>query len=469
MTLWYTAIAIITTVLAFGCALHALLNVRDPSSALGWIALCLLVPILGPVLYVLFGINRVHTRARRLGLTERHLPAVGESPALPDNVPASLRQQATLTGSLQRWPLTMNNAVSALHDGDQAYPAMLEAISEARQRVCLSSYIFNSDAVGRRFVDALAQAKARGADVRVLVDGVGEYYSWPRISRLLRKRGVRVARFGPPSLIPPSLQLNLRNHRKILSVDGKVGFAGGMNISAGNLAATDDAGHTIRDIHFRFAGPVVTQLDTAFFEDWEIATREPPPPDLEQVSGDGDSLCRVVTDGPGRDLFKLAAIYIGAVSLARRRITIVTPYFLPPRPLTGALVAAALRGVEVTVILPARNNQPVAHWATRNMLWELLRWGVKCYYQPGPFPHTKLFLVDHKYAVIGSANMDPRSLRLNFELGIEIFEPDLTQQLSAHCDELRSRSREITLDELNDRSLPVLIRDSIAWLFTPYL
>jgi cardiolipin synthase len=469
MTIWYTAIAVITTVLAFGCALHALLNVRDPGSALGWIALCLLVPILGPLLYVLFGINRVHTRAQRLGLTEKHLPATGESPLLPDSVPASLRQQATLTGSLQRWPLTENNTVTALHNGDQAYPAMLEAINEARQRVCLSSYIFNSDAVGRQFVDALAQASARGADVRVLVDGVGEYYSWPRISRLLRKRGVRAERFGPPSLIPPSLQLNLRNHRKILTTDGKIGFAGGMNIAAANLTAGDDGGHSIRDIHFRFAGPVVAQLDTAFFEDWELATGEPQPDGLEPVSGTGDSLCRVVTDGPGRDLFKLAAIYIGAVSLARRRITIVTPYFLPPRPLTGALVAAALRGIEVTVILPERNNQPVAHWATRNMLWELLRWGVRCYYQPGPFPHTKLFLVDHKYAVVGSANMDPRSLRLNFELGVEIFEPDLTRQLSVHCDDLRARSREITLDELNDRSLPILIRDSIAWLFTPYL
>jgi len=469
MTIWYTAIAIITTVLAFGCALHALLNVRDPGSALGWIALCLLVPILGPLLYVLFGINRVYTRARRLGLTEKHLPAIGESPLLPDSVPASLRQQATLTGSLQRWPLTENNTVTALHNGDQAYPAMLEAINEARQRVCLSSYIFNSDAVGRQFVDALAQASARGADVRVLVDGVGEYYSWPRISRLLRKRGVRAERFGPPSLIPPSLQLNLRNHRKILTTDGKIGFAGGMNIAAANLTAGDDGGHSIRDIHFRFAGPVVAQLDTAFFEDWELATGEPQPHGLEPGSGTGDSLCRVVTDGPGRDLFKLAAIYIGAVSLARRRITIVTPYFLPPRPLTGALVAAALRGIEVTVILPERNNQPVAHWATRNMLWELLRWGVRCYYQPGPFPHTKLFLVDHKYAVVGSANMDPRSLRLNFELGVEIFEPDLTRQLSVHCDDLRARSREVTLDELNDRSLPILIRDSIAWLFTPYL
>ena len=469
MTIWYTAIAVITTVLAFGSALHALLNVRDSSSALGWIAVCLLVPVLGPVLYVLFGINRIHTRARRLGLTEKHLPAVGRSPPLPESVPGTLRQQARLTGSLQQWPLTEDNAVTELHDGDQAYPAMLEAIGAARERVCLSSYIFNADDAGRRFVDALAAAAERGADVRVLVDGVGEYYGWPRVSRLLRKHGIRAERFGPPSLIPPSLQLNLRNHRKILTVDGRFGFTGGMNIAAGNVSSGDPGSHAIRDIHFRFEGPVTRQLDHAFFEDWEHATGEPPPELLDPVKGPGGALCRAVTDGPGRDLFKLAAIFIGAVSLARRRITIVTPYFLPPRPLTGALVAAALRGVDVTVILPERNNQPVAHWANRNMLWELLRWGVKCYYQPGPFPHTKLFLVDHHYAVVGSANMDPRSLRLNFELGVEIIEPELTRQLSDHCDGLRARSREVTLDEINARSLPVQIRDSIAWLFTPYL
>jgi cardiolipin synthase len=469
MTVWYAVIAVLTSVLAFGSALHALLNVRDSSSALGWIAVCLLVPVLGPVLYVLFGINRVHTRARRLGLTEKHLPAVGQSPPLPESVPATLRQQARLTGSLQQWPLTERNTVSALHDGDQAYPSMLAAIGEARERVCLSSYIFNADDAGRHFVDALAAAAERGADVRVLVDGIGEFYGWPRVTRMLRKRGVRAERFGPPSLIPPSLQLNLRNHRKILTVDGRFGFTGGMNISAGNLSTSGADGHAIRDIHFRFEGPVVSQLDHAFFEDWEQATGEPSPGAFDPVDSDGSALCRAVTDGPGRDLFKLAAIFIGAVSLARRRITIVTPYFLPPRPLTGALVAAALRGVEVNVILPERNNQPVAHWANRNMLWELLRWGVKCYYQPGPFPHTKLFLIDHHYAVVGSANMDPRSLRLNFELGVEIFEPQLTKQLSDHCDGLRARSREVTLDEINDRSLPVQIRDSIAWLFTPYL
>ncbi len=469
MTIWYTAIAVLTTVLAFGSALHALLNVRDSSSALGWIAVCMLVPILGPVLYVLFGINRIQTRARRLGLTEKHLPAVGQSPPLPDSVPPSLRQQARLTGSLQQWALTEHNEVQALHDGDRAYPAMLDAIGAARERVCLSSYIFNSDTVGRRFVDALADAADRGCDVRVLVDGVGEFYGWPRISKLLRKRGVRAERFGPPSLLPPSLQLNLRNHRKILTVDGRVSFAGGMNISAGNVSTGDGSGHAIRDIHFRFDGPVTSQLDRAFFEDWEQATGETPPALPDPVAGTGDALCRAVTDGPGRDMFKLAAIFIGAVSLARRRLTIVTPYFLPPRPLSGALVAAALRGVDVTVILPERNNQPLAHWASRNMLWELLRWGVKCYYQPGPFPHTKLFMVDHHYAVIGSSNIDPRSLRLNFELGVEIYQPDLTEQLSEHCDGLRDRSRRITLDELNDRSLPIQIRDSLAWLFTPYL
>jgi cardiolipin synthase len=162
-------------------------------------------------------------------------------------------------------------------------------------------------------------------------------------------------------------------------------------------------------------------------------------------------------------------IMIGAASLAHKRLTIVTPYFLPSRELIGALQSAALRGVAVNIVLPAKNNLPYVQWASENMLWELLVYGVNIYYQPPPFAHSKLFLVDDLYAHIGSANIDPRSLRLNFEMVIEIYEQAFVHSLYQHVDQLIARSKPVSLRELDARSFLVRTRDSLCWLFSPYL
>lgn len=470
LTNWQAAVAALVTLAGMLAAGHALLNKRDPRAALGWCAICLMVPLLGAVLYVLFGINRVRSRARRLQLQERNIPS-GPEDARQRSAPqveGHLSELARLSASLQQWALTEGNSVRPLQNGEQAYPEMLSAIREARRRISLSTYIFDSDDTGKAFIEALSAACDRGVDVRVLVDGVGQLYSWPRTSRLLRKREVPVRRFAPPTLIPPSIHFNLRNHRKILAVDGRIGFAGGMNIGDRHLANRPKGSRSL-DLHFRFDGPVVAQLEQAFFEDWERAGGRLP--DLEPLDqpGTGAAGCRVLTDGPGEDMDKLTVLLSGAVSLARKQVLVMTPYFLPPRELLGAMVSAALRGVEVSVILPEKNNLPYVHWATRNMLWELLRWGVRVFYQPGDFNHSKLFIVDDSYVQVGSANLDPRSLRLNFELAVEVFDPDFAGSLIGHCLDTRRRSREVTLEELDGRPLLVKLRDSVAWLFSPYL
>ncbi len=174
-------------------------------------------------------------------------------------------------------------------------------------------------------------------------------------------------------------------------------------------------------------------------------------------------------DGPNEDLDRLAMVLIGAVSAAQHSVCIMTPYFLPPRELISALQAAALRGVDVCVILPEKNNQPLAHWATRNMLWELLHWGVHVYYQPPPFVHSKLFVVDEHYTQVGTANIDPRSLRLNFELALEIYDQGFAATITRHFSRVREASRALTLREMDSRPLPARLRDAAAWLFSPYL
>jgi len=475
---WQTVIALLVTFTSLAAAVHALLNKREPRAALGWCALCLLVPIVGPLLYVLFGINRVQAVAKRLRLHEERIPGQGGYPPPPAGTPEWLEPLVRLSGSLQHWPLTTGNTVVDLHNGNQAYPAMIAAIEMARERVYLSSYIFDTNKTGLEFVDALVAAAQRGVDVKVLVDGIGELYSWPRIGSVLRKRGIPVRRFAPPSLFPPSIRINLRNHRKILVADNQTAFAGGMNIGDRHIVATEGStrtkkGHDVVDVHFRFEGAIAGQLQQVFLEDWAktegVIAAPMPDSRTTTAANQPGALCRVLTDGPGEDMDKLLAVLTGAVSAARERVLVMTPYFLPPRELIGAMVAASLRGVDVTIILPERNNLPVVHWASQRMLWEVLRWGVHVYYQPGAFAHSKILIIDNDYVQIGSANLDPRSLRLNFELAVEIIDKELVLRLATHCLSVKARSKEVTSADLDRLSMPIRLRNSLAWLFSPYL
>ena len=242
-----------------------------------------------------------------------------------------------------------------------------------------------------------------------------------------------------------------------------------MNIGDRHLADRTANPDRVVDSHFRLVGPVVRQLQQVFLEDWSFVTGQEVGRFLADCIEAGSAKCRTIVEGPDEDLDKLLSVLVGAVSAARRQVAIMTPYFIPPRELVGALQAAALRGVEVTVILPGKNNLPFVHWASRNMLWEVLQRGVRVYYQPPPFVHTKLFLVDGHYVQVGSANMDPRSLRLNFEMVVEVYDREFTATIDRHFEAVRKRSREVTLEEVDGRTVPTQVQDGLAWLLSPHL
>ena len=459
-----TAVAAIGFVAAAFASLHALLNKRRPQSAFGWIAICLTLPLLGALLYYLFGINRVRTRARKL-LTR--LPAPECPTEYVGTPPPQLAPLARLGSAVSGWPLTAGNSIELLHEAGAVFDAMIGAIEAAREYVYFSTYIFDGGPLGQRFATALAAAAERGVDVRVLLDGVGEWYSRQRVSPLFRGTRVRFARFLPPRLWPPTITLNLRNHRKILVVDGIDAFTGGINIRDRYLDGRAD--QRIVDSHFRVRGPVLAQIETIFMRDWQFATGEASAAARHVPQPCGTAVCRAVADGPDITLDRLTALLTGAIGSARQRVAIMTPYFVPPRELIGPLQAAALAGVDVAVILPARNNLPYVHRATRHMLWELLERGVHVYYQPPPFVHSKLFYVDDYYAQIGSANFDPRSLRLNFEMNIEVYDRDAVSGLAHHFEAVRGRSARVTLADVDGRPVVSKALDGIAWLFSPYL
>ena len=460
-------------------ACHALLNKRDPRSQLGWVVLCIMLPIVGAVAYWFFGVNRIRMRARRWrergrfrGMADErtHQDAIASLAEDHQGRAEEMRQLLQISQRVTQRPLVGGNRVEPLHNGDRAYPAMLEAIEAATRYVHISTYIFNVDKVGERFVEALGRASERGVEVRILIDAIGEKYGRPRLSRAMRRfPRARVALFLPLTLSWKSIRVNLRNHRKVLIADGTVGFTGGMNIAHRHMVLDGDNPHPTADIHFRVVGPVVNAMHEIFLEDWFFATGEAVDWTPERTAPGGRALCRCIKDGPNEDFERLQWILVGAMSCARESIRIVTPYFIPGRELLASINAAVLRGVEVELILPAMSNLPYVDWACRAMLWEVLQYGTAIYWQPAPFDHTKLLLVDGFYVNLGSANLDPRSLRLNFELNLEVFDPDLAAELGRHMDVLKARSKRVTMEILDGRSFPAKLRDATAKLFAPYL
>ena len=475
---WHIAIAGVALLLSLTAAGHAVLYKRDSRASIAWVGFIWLAPIVGAVLYFIFGVNRLRRHAAVLrGALQRYQSSAVGRECLPEELHLHLPGHSghlmmlarVVCGVVDR-PLLAGNMVEPLVNGDEAYPAMIEAIGQARSSITFITYIFDRDEVGLEFAHTLGEARRRGVQVRVLIDAAGTRYSWPSILRALRQEGVSYARFLPMLGLVRLLSMNLRTHRKILVVDGRVGFTGGINIRVGHCLRRHPRS-PVQDMHFRVTGPVVTQLQEAFADDWMFTTGEALRgeawfPSLQKV---GPVLARAVTDGPDEDFEKLRWTILGALAIARSSVQIVTPYFLPDPAVVSALNLAAMRGVQVDILLPSRSNLPFVQWASQAMWWQVLEHGCRIWLTPPPFDHSKLMLVDGCWVLLGSANWDPRSLRLNFEFNLECYDGELAQRIEQVINGKRQTARLVTLQEMDGRSLPIRLRDGLARLLTPYL
>ena len=439
---------------------------RSVGSWLSWIA-----PIFGSLAYFVLGVNRVHRRATAIfGSETQDVPSdVLVRPPRPRFSAEGLAGMTRLVDGLARQPLVGGNVVRPLAGGRVAYAAMLRAIEGAERSIALETYIFDHDEVGLEFADALEAAKARGVEVRVLIDGVGDRYSWPSMVRTLRKRGVRAQHFLPTFLPWRAPYFNLRNHRKILVVDGNLGFTGGMNLSKVHRAQQGQP--SVQDIHFELEGPVVGHLQAVFAEDWLFAAKEKLQGDswFPSLTVVGPVRGRGISDGPDHDLDRISWTLQGALACAQRRVRIATPYFLPISGLGRALQVAARRGVTVDIFLPERCNLLLVQWASRAMWNQVLEGGCRIWLVPPPFDHSKLVLMDDEWSFVGSSNWDPRSLRLNFEFNVELHDREVNRGLDRILQAKMRRAHRLTLEELESRPLPVKLLDAGARLLSPYL
>ena len=461
----FAAAVIVAAAFASG---HAVLYKRDSRSAALWLAVVWLLPALGPLLYLTIGVNRVERRATRL---RRRMVRHRTEAQFPPGEPGThFTPLARLVGKVVGRPLLQGNAVEPLIDGAHAYPAMLDAIGRARRSIAMSSYIFDGTGVAAPFVEALAAATRRGVEVHVLIDDVDARWSRSSAVKPLRRAGVDVAVFNPP-LLPARLHaVNLRNHRKILVVDGVEGFTGGINVDC-RYWRPDAPEQAFRDLHFRLRGPVVAHLMEVFADDWHFATGEALRGEkwFPHLSSAGTILARGIEAGPDESFERVRWAVIGGLSAAQRSVRILTPYFLPDQSLITALDAAALRGVEVDIVLPETSDLPHVHWAAFGQLWQVLERGCRVWLRPGPFDHSKLMLVDGAWTLLGSANWDARSLRLNFELNVECYSVELGAHLEGLVQARIAGARRYTFADDSRRGFAARMRDGVARLFAPYL
>lgn len=455
---------------------HVVLTKGEVRAAIGWVGLAWLAPIIGSLIYIFFGINRVTRRAGKLDWQSRNLLAARSGHVVGrERAKAAARAGYPLAlgilgTSLTQRPVLMGNSIKRLAIGDEAYPQMLQAIGGAQVSIALSSYIFRNDEAGRDFIEALDAAQKRGAQVRVLLDGIGAGYWYSSTVRALGRRGIPAARFMHTFVPWRMPYINMRNHRKILVVDGRTGFTGGTNIGAENMIASNPR-HPVKDLHFRVEGPVVSHLMAAFAEDWVFTAGE----ELEgetwfpTVKDVGPVMARGISGGPDEDLEKLGWTIAGALGEARKRVQVVTPYFLPEQSLIGALALAAMRGVQVDIVLPDRSNHFFMDWAAYAQHEQVLGPGCRIFLTPPPFDHSKLMTIDGVWLLFGSTNWDPRSLRLNFEFNVECYDKGLARETAKHIDRKIATARNLTIDDIRARSGPVKVRDGLARLALPYL
>jgi cardiolipin synthase len=451
---------------------------RDPTKTISWLLILGALPVLGALLYILFGrVVRKHRLSRhkqvRQEKTEEILMDRQVRPSAEDvdqagDIPMNKKLARLLLKDADA-PLTLNNRSEVLTNGKKTFRALFSELEKAKDHIHLEYYIFHNDAIGRDILNLLMRKSSEGVKVRVLVDGLGNRSLEKRFGEL-RKAGVEMAGFYPVRFPFFSRRLNLRNHRKIVVIDGRVGFLGGLNVGDEYLSRNKKIGFW-RDTFLKLEGDSVNFLQTVFLNDWNVGTHEdingplyyPQPLQL------GSQLTQIAATGPDSDWGSMLQIFFVALTSAEKTIYIETPYFIPDEGSVMALKTAALSGLDVRIILQGVPDHKITYWASHSYVEELLESGVRIYrYQKGIL-HAKVLILDGEIGVVGSTNFDIRSFSLNFEISAFIYECAFAHRLEQDFHQDLADSEELVLEEYKLRPLSNRIKESSARLFSPLL
>lgn len=489
-TLLVGAIAVIDFVLVAGFIIWVLMTKSDSNSAVAWCLLLFFVPFLGVIMYLLFGYQHVR---RRLNRKRRHKAAYHDPPAPktytsftqwahdqkpppgPPSEPSTMGL-AALAAKFGASPVTDGNRVDFYVNGPPAFDAMIEAIRGARHHIHLEFFIVEPDRLGKRFRTELMKKAAEGVKVRLLYDAMGSRRLSRRFLAPLHKVGGQSSAFLSLSLWRRRFQVNMRNHRKILIVDGEVGFIGGLNIGDEYMGESKYFGYW-RDTHLRIHGPAVVDLQRVFFEDWDFAADEhigegdddDDSPYFRAKAGGGSFPLQIIDSGPDQDYKAIREVLFAALLKAKRRLWIATPYFVPDSGLLDALRLAAFSGIDVRILFQKKPDRWIPFFAARYYFPDVMKAGVKVYQYAKGMMHAKVVVIDDEFASVGTANFDNRSMFLNFEVNCLLYSPEAVRILAEMFERDFSDSRLIDPIKFEKRPFLARLAENACRLLSPVL
>jgi cardiolipin synthase len=469
MSVW-TLVTIIEVAWVAIVAVGLILERRSPVATLAWLLVLMWLPAFGFVVYLLLGPRRLHRKKLRRAATKRQVQASME---LVEEQEEPLRAQlAQLAVSAGEAPPMRASRLALFTEGDECYESILEAIEGARHHIHLEYYIWQPDGIGTRLRDALVAKAKQKVEVRLLLDFVGAYAVSRRFLEPLVAAGGEVAWFNEVTPIRAWLRrADFRTHRKIVVVDGELGFTGGVNVDdCHSFAAVKEKAW--RDTHLRIEGAAVRALQRVFLEDWAFATERPLPVGasyLPRPRREGDALVQIVASGPDSDAFAIHKQHFAAMTTATKRLWITTPYFVPDDSIFDALATAALRRLDVRILVPRQGDSRLVTFAARSYFPELLRAGARIFEYDGRFLHGKTMIVDDDLSFVGTANLDNRSFRLNFEVVATVYGEDLNKRLAAAFEDDLTHAVEVRPRALSRAPLLQRLGESGARLLSPLL
>ncbi|MDW7709718.1 MAG: cardiolipin synthase [Deferrisomatales bacterium] len=454
---WGLVVQYLGNVLSVVLILAILSGRKEARATLGWVILVVFLPYFGAVAYLVFG--------RRMPI---HLPPEPSDTPVCPLPPEGLSEPMERTAKLTSLAPARCRRLELLPDASEKYRRLVADIAAAKERVYLCYYVFRRDRSGRRLLEALAQQAAKGVDVRLLYDGWGAFgLELPGFLAPYRRQGVQARAFHPVTDPLQMSRINFRNHRKIAVIDGAVGYTGSTNVGDEYLGLNPRFGPW-KDVHLRLEGAAAGALEQVFREDWRIATGEALAP-TPTPADPGDTWVQVIPSGPNQRHDNLLPLLFAQFAAARETLDLLTPYLVPDYGLVAALRIAARQGVRVRIIVPGKSNHPMVAAAGRSYYDELLEGGVELYETRRGMLHAKGVLVDGRWAMVGSANLDNRSFHLNFELNLATSDPSFCGALGHLVDTWLGEAVPVTAEELGRRSLPRRLLEGACRTLSPVL
>jgi len=474
---WFQIVLIIIVIFVI---IYLILQNRNPNQTISWILAILLIPVAGLILFYFFGKNyrkkRIFTKKEITDFRQTEKLIAWQSEHLLDDLDITNTNILSKAGIIKlllnnnKALLTHNNKVYILNNGNETFPAIFEALKNAKHHIHLEYYMIEEDSIGKQLKNILIEKAKQGVTIRIIYDDVGSWGLSDNYIKELTDTGIEAKAFIPVRFHHLAQRINFRNHRKIIIVDGKIGFVGGLNFADRYLCGIQEISFW-RDTHLKLEGSVVGSLQVIFLTDWQFVSNQLLNDNKYFPKNEtcGKCLIQIATSGPDSDWDSIMQTYFYAISTARKYLYISTPYFIPNESILTAIKTVSLSGVDVRIILPGRSDSKLTYFGSMSYLKELLEADVPIYLYNKGFTHSKVLIVDDVFSSVGTANMDLRSFDQNFEVNALIYDENIAKKLKAFYMEDISNSKLLKLEDYVNRPLSRRIAEGIARILSPIL